>query len=69
MGYYYIGGVPYNSRQWAIVVVTSILVVLSTISVALRVYARHLSARRLYPDDICIIMALVSKLSSLILLF
>jgi hypothetical protein len=69
MGQYYIGGLPYNQRQLSIVAVTSILIVLSTTAVALRVYARYLTGRRLYPDDIWIIVALVSELSSLILLF
>jgi hypothetical protein len=60
MGYYYIGGVPYNGRQWFIVCMTSVLAVLSTLAVALRLYARYLTVRRLYLDDVFIIVGLVS---------
>lgn len=60
MGYYYIGGEPYNSRQWFIIGMTSVLAALSTLVVGLRLYARYLTVRRLYLDDIAIIIALVS---------
>lgn len=62
MGYYYIGGEPYSSRQWSIVLVTSFLLAFSTLAVALRLYARRLTAAVLYLDDKIIIVALVSDL-------
>ncbi|KAL2000397.1 hypothetical protein VTN02DRAFT_3177 [Thermoascus thermophilus] len=58
MGYHYIGGEPYSSRQWSIVLVTSFLLAFSTLAVALRLYARRLTAAVLYLDDKIIIVAL-----------
>jgi hypothetical protein len=60
MTYYYIGGVPYNSRQWSIIIVTSFLVATSTLAVGLRLYARQSTGGRLHLDDICIVASLVS---------
>lgn len=65
MGYYYIGGVPYNERQWSIIIVTSVLVALSTLAVGLRLYARHTTGGRIHLDDICIVIALVSEMTQI----
>lgn len=62
MTYYYIGGLPYNSRQWSIIIVTSFLVAISTLAVGLRLYARQSSGGRLYVDDFCIVASLVSEI-------
>lgn len=64
MAYYYIGGTPYNSRQWSIIAVTSVLIALSTLAVGLRLYARYTTGGRIHWDDICIVVSLVSLIPS-----
>lgn len=51
--------VYYQTRQPAVYVVTSVLLVLATTAVILRFWARHISVARYWWDDFTIIVALV----------
>ena len=53
-----------NRRQVQIVSVTSMLVFLSTLAVALRLISRRISIRRISPDDYVIVFALVRNMPS-----
>ena len=53
-----------NRRQIQIVSVTSMLVFLSTLAVALRLVSRRISIRHISPDDYVIVFALVRNMPS-----
>lgn len=53
-------GAPYNTRQIQIIVVTSLLVFLSTLAFALRLWARKIQGVGFYKDDWVIGVGLVS---------
>ena len=49
----------FNGHQLQIVVVTSVLLVISTVAVVLRLLARRVVKVALYPDDYVIVVGLV----------
>lgn len=53
-----------NRRQVQILSVTSMLVVLSTLAVALRLISRRISTRHISTDDYVILFALVRSMNS-----
>ena len=54
----------FNEQQIQIVIVSSVLLVISTFAVILRLLARRVVKVHLYPDDYVIVVALVGGFAS-----